>query len=498
MQTPSIHYAPGDCVLLVGPTDLLLKRMETLRIAGLRAALLCSDLPDLGRLPRGRRALPGRLADVSGWMGAFSARMKGGDGPVDLAPLSFHDDGHFDWVLDFSGAPAPGKGVAPLGYYTLPPDDFPALKHALLEIATRLREGFDKPRYFHFDADLCAHRRQGIAGCSACLDACAAGAISVAGETVRIEPHLCQGCGGCAMVCPSGATRHALPGTAIQLVRLRGALSGNVEGVWIGDAETAPAGWLPWPVEEAASLGLEFWLTALALGAGRTAISARGIPEPGRAALDSQIELGRALLAGLGLSPALGQAGATLEALPPLAPFTPPVGDDKRTLMFAALDHLAAHAASPPASIDLSTAAPLGEVRIDAALCTLCAACVRICPADALNFPGSLGQLAFIESRCLQCGLCANVCPEKAVTLNPRLLVVRAAREAPRIVAEAEMVACAGCGQPYTNRIMQARAQAMMAGHPLFQGEQARLMGLCPDCRQKAMAGALPALQGPT
>ncbi|MDP2833905.1 MAG: 4Fe-4S binding protein [Pseudomonadota bacterium] len=492
MQPTHIHYTPGDCALFIGPSDLLLKRLELLRVAGLRPALLCTDLPDLENLPRGLRALSGRLAGVSGWMGMFTASLQSASGPVDLAPLSFHDDGHFDWVIDFSGAPAPGKGAAPLGHYALPPDDFPALKRSLLEIATRLREGHDKPRYFQFDAEKCAHRRQSVAGCSTCQAVCAADAIGSDGEVARIEPYLCQGCGACALVCPSGAVRHVLPGSDTQLARLGATLEPGSSGLWItDDATDAADGWLPWPLPETASLGLEFWLAALALGGKRVVIAAKRSSELSHAALAGQIELGRALLAGLGLPPALGwaESAEALVALPPLAPFTPPVGDGKRTLLCAALDHLAAHAPAPPVSIELPTAAPLGEVEVDARLCTLCAACVRICPANALSLPGSVSQLAFTESRCLQCGLCVNVCPEKVVRLKPRYLVTKTAREAPRVIAEAEMVACAGCGMPYTTRTMLARTQAMMAGHPMFQGEQAGLMSLCPDCRQKAMAG---------
>jgi hypothetical protein len=68
-------------------------------------------------------------------------------------------------------------------------------------------------------------------------------------------------------------------------------------------------------------------------------------------------------------------------------------------------------------------------------------------------------------------------------------LVSKAVREAPRVVAVAQMFECAGCGKPFTTRAMFERGRALMAGHPMFQGEQARLMELCSDCRQKAMAG---------
>jgi ferredoxin len=114
---------------------------------------------------------------------------------------------------------------------------------------------------------------------------------------------------------------------------------------------------------------------------------------------------------------------------------------------------------------------------------------VRICPSNALTLPGTTLQLAFTEERCLQCGLCANVCPEHAITMVPRLLTSKAARLTPRVVAEAEPFSCHGCGKQFATKAMIERSRAMMANHPMFQGEQARLMALCPDCRQRAMAG---------
>ena len=108
--TDFIRFTPGDCALLIGPAALLLKRLEAVRIAGLRPALLCTGPDDAAGLPQGLRALAGQLAELSGWMGAFRARLHTANGPADLAPLSFHADGHFDWVLDFTAASRPGGG----------------------------------------------------------------------------------------------------------------------------------------------------------------------------------------------------------------------------------------------------------------------------------------------------------------------------------------------------------------------------------------------------
>lgn len=493
----SVVCKPGDCVLLIGPAEVLLRHLEAVRLVGLKPALLCTDLPDLDRLPRGLRALGGRLATVGGWMGAFQATLETSQGPTDLAPLSFHDDGHFDWVLDFSGfQPA---DVAPPGWYTLAEGDRDGLKQTLLEIARYLRAGYEKPRYFSLDEGLCAHARQGVSGCSACLDACPAGAISPGKAHVAIEPHLCRGCGTCALVCPSGAVRHVLPGTASELRRLAGVLADAQEtaGIWIvkpGRAEAVPPGWQAFPVTEPASLGVEFWLAALALGARRVAIATTGLPAATRGALADQTAWARALLTGLGQPAALGLADSAdqlpgLAALPELPPVELPDGGDKRALLLAAVEALSA-AAQVPVEIPLPVG-PLGTVKVAAEKCTLCAVCVRLCPTGALHLRGSTSQLAFREDKCVQCGLCVAGCPEKAVALAPRLLKSREARATPRVVAQAEMFACAACGTPFATRAMIDKSRALMADHPMFQGENARLMELCNDCRQRAMAGVV-------
>lgn len=499
----TVRYTPGSCALLIGPAETLLKRLESVRTVGLRPALLCTAPGDADRLSAGLRALEGRLSGLEGWMGSFRASLHTANGQADLAPLSFNEDGHFDWVLDFSGTAFAGRSVTPPGYYNFSTDDYPAIKQSLLEIARRIREGYGKPRYFSLDEGLCAHQRQSVKGCSVCMDVCAASAISSAGETIRVEPYLCQGCAACTLACPSGAIRFARPsvedslGQLSELIASYRQTASHAPGLWIVPEDTelsSPAGWLHFPVSNPSSLGLEFWLSALAMGCSRVAIKPGKIHEETRRTHERQLDIALALLAGMGLPAALGLAvNATglesIASLPTMPDAELDITGSKRDQLFAALDHLAAHARGNESMAPLPEGSPMGEVRINAEKCTLCAACVRICPAHALSLPGSTNQLAFTESNCLQCGLCVNVCPEKAVSLTPRFLVPKAVREAPRVVAEAQMFECAGCGKPFATRAMIERGRAIMTGHPMFQGEQARLMELCPDCRQRAMAG---------
>ena len=84
---------------------------------------------------------------------------------------------------------------------------------------------FEKPRYFDYKADQCAHARNKIEGCSNCIDICSTGAITARGDGVYVEPHLCMGCGACASSCPSGAMRYAYPSVPELGQRIKSMLS---------------------------------------------------------------------------------------------------------------------------------------------------------------------------------------------------------------------------------------------------------------------------------
>ena len=126
-----------------------------------------------------------------------------------------------DIILDLSGD-APLFPAADLrdGYLRADPSDPAAVLKAVLK-ARDLVGTFEKPRYVAFDADLCAHSRSRIVGCTRCLDLCPAGAIAPAGDHVAIDAEICAGCGQCAAVCPTGAASYALPPADALMRKLR-------------------------------------------------------------------------------------------------------------------------------------------------------------------------------------------------------------------------------------------------------------------------------------
>lgn len=485
---PAIRLQADDCALLIGPAELLFRRREAARVAGLRAALLCTEEGDARRIVAGQRALAGWPVECRGWMGAFTARLAGVSGTLDLGPLSWHADGHFDWVLDFTGS---GPAMPPPGYFCLAPDDYPALKQALLKIARYRREGYEHPRYLRLDESLCAHARQGIQGCSACLDVCPTGALSAGQSHVRIEPLLCQGCAACGSVCLSGALGMAGQDTSDSLAGLAKRLQDQPDaGVWIRPrehVEAVPEGWLTCVEAHPSALGLDYWLAALALGARRVAVTASPCPEDMGKALDVQLAVARGLLLGL----ALPTGVARVETASDLSrvPVVPagiygyqPAGESRRERCDAALTVLIRHAGTLPGHVSLPAGAPWGSVEVDPIRCSYCSACARICPHAALTCGGDPLQLAFNEPACVQCGLCVNACPEKALTLRPRRWLVSPG-PVPRVLAEAETLRCVECGKAFSTRAMMARTRDLLSARPMPGAKWAGVMELCMDCR---------------
>ena len=53
--------------------------------------------------------------------------------------------------------------------------------------------------------------------------------------------------------------------------------------------------------------------------------------------------------------------------------------------------------------------------KVDEEKCTACAACVEVCPVDAITVEGS----AKVDAEaCVECAACAEECPVEAITVQ--------------------------------------------------------------------------------
>jgi ferredoxin len=249
---------------------------------------------------------------------------------------------------------------------------------------------------------------------------------------------------------------------------------------------------LPVAVEELASVGPEIWLLSLAFGARRVLLmDDLSEPEQVRVGLGGQLEMIGEILAAMGYPAAAVSRfgpGDSVEleegAMPSMAPAVHAIMEDKRGNFYLALDHLHARAVKSKTMANLSVGAAFGAVFVEPKACTLCMACVSVCPGNALQDGGGEPRLGFVEANCIQCGLCTRTCPEDAIWITPRLLFDRESRNTPKVLHQEEPFCCVTCGKPFATRSVIDHVMSKLSGHSMFRDDRARQrLMMCEDCR---------------
>lgn len=503
-----VEYRSRGLLLIVGPAASAFEAARSL--ADQLACVIVAEDDGVWSEPEAdveRFLLALGRPSIDGHLGEFRAMLRNGADEDNLAALAERERATFDLVLDLSAQPHIGFERLPLGYYR-PGQDPEALGEALAALPELVGE-FQKPRFFTYDERICAHGSRGLTGCTRCLDACATGAIRSLGERVEVDPYLCQGCGSCAVVCPSGAMGYAFPEARDLLGALRRALRAYAElaelppAVLFHDdgsgteamaaaAASLPERLIPVPVEDTGSIGPDVWLATLAFGASDVRMLMPEAAEPSlRVATERQVALYRPVLEALQLEPeriGVVAPGAPLEALSlheghGRRPAGFSTSGGKRELLQRAFTHLY-RPGRDRATTPLEAGAPFGRIQVDQEACTLCMACAAVCPVEAVVSGGSLPRLVFHEERCLQCGLCETACPEDAISLQARLHLPAFASPTEHVLNEETPFHCVSCGKPFATEKMIARIGQQLAGHWMFQDERARRrLEMCEDCR---------------
>ncbi len=522
LAAPSVSFQSAGRLLVMGPEHRVRLACASLDSVREKVGLITEAMPetllpemeaaaelvpelDLYRLP---------LLNIEGYLGRFQVQVQVKEQVAPLARLAFDSD-YFDTVLDLGATPALPMILKPAGYFA--PESEAAYQTALAEIPA-LKGGFEKPRYFQVQTDLCAHSGSELTGCTRCLDLCPADAIRSRDGRIEVDNHLCHGAGGCATACPTGAIRYGYPQPQLLLERLQGLIeqyraAGGVDPcLLIHDAAqgreqvaavlgSLAGHWLPLEVEEAGSAGLEVWLSALALGVGEVALlTPASVPASIRATLEEQSGLANALVEALGLSTPVRLIDSLEQWVPSEAPKRTSLAPmaqldakgDKRSQVLAALEHLQQQAQVVPAPLALPAGAPFGGVLLDQSGCTLCGACAGICPTAALKSYGDQPRLSFTEADCVQCGLCVQACPEQVLQLQPRYLFDASRSRAPQVLKEEQPFCCIRCDKPFATASAIERVLEKLAGHSMFDEAGLRRLKMCADCRVVDMMQADP------
>lgn len=511
--TAVIEYRSGGRLLIVGSHDRALAARERLPVE-LPCCVLATAVGESPAAPEEALFFSnGRTLRLTGHLGEYSLTVGENEDTIDIARLWGSTSGHFDLVLDLEPVPLLDPELPPFGYFATRGNDR-QLDTILAELVELVGE-FEKPKYFDYDPAICAHGSSKLTGCTRCLEACPTGAITSLVERIAVDPYYCQGGGSCAAACPTGAIIYSYPKPADTIDRLRLMLrafreaggrdavllfhDGEVGQQRLQALEPLPGRVIPVLVEEIGSIGLETWLAALAFGARRVVLlDTVVVPARVRRELRAQLGYAGAILAGMGYPDSViewlsaeEEAGPRLTAgtaMPDILPAGFAGSNEKRNMLFAAIDWLYAQAPQPRAEAALPAGAPFGRIRVDRDACTLCMGCVSVCPAAALNAGGDSPRLDFIEANCVQCGLCETACPEDAVTLEPRILYDREARRRRRTQHEEAPFYCIACGTPFAPRSVIDRMTRRLSGHWMFQDDKAlRRLQMCGECRVRDM-----------
>jgi len=512
-----VTYRVTGRVLVKGPLDRALSAAR--RIEGdLEVRVLATD-PAGTRIERpdiedfGPRLIAAVATQVTGHLGGFRVAVADGDRRVDGATCyGLEPEAPFDLIVDLDEPASIRREKPPLGYFA------PANEAELAEALSALPDyvgAFDKPQYFDYDPGICVHGSRGQTGCTNCLDHCATEAIQSVGERIEVDPFLCLGCGSCATVCPTGAITYTAPSGEGIVDELRGLLrryreaggscpvvlfhDGAAGAAAVADwSATMPEAVLPVEVEDTGGIGADAWLAALAFGAGRVVLAIPPETPPSeRTATVDQLVIAQEILTALGV-PADRLARVDIGGDErPLADTPEPVVaepatfaglGDKRARLRRALEHLYRYAGAAGQARALPAGAPFGAVDVDGEACTLCMACVSVCPTQALIGGGDTPELKFREDRCTQCGLCEVTCPEDAIRLRPQIDFAAQLEPAERVLNEEPMHHCPGCGKAFAPKKVIERMAERLSNHWMFADESARKrLWLCEDCRVKAM-----------
>ena len=534
----SVSYVSGGRLLVIAPAEA--REPARMAVESLRQELdvhMIAAGHEPVRQPGGEGILVwhGIAQSLTGYLGAFEATWRGGaaepasqtpSAPVVLAqsgelpvvqydPATGQYSGKFDLVLDFSVPPLFTMHQPPQGYFAVGAD--PGKREAACAELAEMVGEFEKPKFFAYKEKICAHSRSRKSGCNLCIEICSTRAISADGDHVKVDAHLCMGCGACATVCPSGAMSYQYPRVADRgaqfktLLAAFKAASGENPCLLFHDglagrallAQAAmqgrglPPNVIPIETWHIASTGIDLLMGAVCFGATHIAMLSTGTEAPQYArALTEQMGYAQTILNALGyrgshFSLLTAESPDELDtALSGIQPAIAPVkmaafnlANDKRTTLEFIFEHLLKHAPEPALEIALPVGAPFGRVNVDTGKCTLCMACTGACPESALMDSPDTPRLRFVEKNCVQCGLCENTCPENAISLTPRLLLTPQWKQEV-VLAESEPFHCISCGKSLGTKQMISNMLGKLAGHSMFAGEdKLKRLQMCADCR---------------
>lgn len=502
----------GVCCI-VGPTEQAIRMAELVQDE-LGVTCIVNDAGPIQLPSAAYDVAKGRLTAANGALGNFRMEFAqlqtlnpAGRGALGYGEVQATAHSECDVFIDLrGGAPAFPSHQKRNGYFWADPAKTGELERIALTARERVGE-FEKTVYFRLEESLCAHSRANKPGCTRCLDVCPTEAIFSAGDHIQIDSDICAGCGSCAAVCPTSAvTMNETPFEA--LVKVMDVMArvyrehANESPRLVfhtlktgGDAIAYLARYDDGLADDLIPLGLEHVdrighaEIMAAFGAGYAEVLILADNEIDRRAVAAEVELAQAMLKGTHNAPSRVRVIAAAElcaAGDNAGRVSEPVllVGGRRDITRVTASAMAEKIEAP---IPLPAGAPYGAIEIDSDKCTLCLACVSLCPTGALGDHPDRPEVQFTENACVQCGICESTCPETAIILKPQLDLSKGALSARALHGE-EPFECVKCGKPFgvastINRIVEKLENQ----HWMYKNaDNVQLIKMCDDCRVKS------------
>ena len=518
--TPFKEITSEGVCLILGNDENTLDVASKLKDELAVTVLMSRDIGELS--PRGEvNICSGKLKTVTGSLGNFKVLVTEyselnlhGRGSVSFGEKRKEASSECDIIIDLRGDnPLFPSSEKRDGYLRRDPKDRVGLESVVLE-AINLKGEFEKPVYVRFEEAKCAHSRASRSGCSRCLDICPTNAISSNGDSVAIDPYICAGCGSCSAVCPSGAANYDDPPFTFNLQRITNLRSVfkkydrqvepriifvdkdfGMELITLSArfGRGLPADLIPFDIPNIELISHAEILAALASGFSEVMILTKEVPT--FSSLKLQINICMSILAHCGPE---SQNRLRLIETMDIETFENEIYSKNHSKKIVEpvlllgekreITRTAVKAMIPSEdAIELPETSPYGEILVNTDKCTLCLACVSLCPTNALEDNADRPELNFTETACIQCGICSSTCPEQAITLRPRLNLNNEALSQ-KVLNTEEPFECISCKRPFGVKSTIERIVAKLENnHWMYQdSKKLDLVKMCDDCRVNA------------
>ena len=406
--------------------------------------------------------------------------------------------------------------------------------------AERLEKGLNRRQFFQkflepygpvetiaVDSQKCVAAKS---DCRICMDRCPFDALVFYKGQIQVADKLCERCGLCVAVCPMGAVsftaddaRKDKNRSAGPLAGLQGPARGGVRVVTCKEHKSAVETWLATKQDALKTPCLAVPCLAVPCLAALSPLSMANAlssgfdamvlvcPEkscPNRCAVEKWLPMADAvnrlgkgrglggLLVAVCESPdkartkTLAVVDAFADKSPAMEPIKEPaeLSGDVRYDLSRCLGRMMENAPAGKMTYK-ELALPFFDIAVDEKRCTLCGACEKNCPTDALAMKKEeTRQLHFAGWRCIGCNTCVNKCPEDAIVVRRRLDLPKIAGRESTVKANDVNAQCRKCGRPIANQALLGKVEQDLRQKGL--GRSADAVFLCAECKRKSVLPA--------